>query len=140
MRAWIKKPTTRASALVVVAFGFTVAIALLGGTAETSVLLLLTLLAGVFQYLGASKFHDAGRADPSLARSSVKRLLSFASRAQKARRAAETAYEVGQPAEAKRLMGVLSAELSFLEEGYVQAIEDWREFHADALEDIEKEQ
>ncbi|NCT90136.1 hypothetical protein GXB85_04095 [Cellulomonas sp. APG4] len=138
MKAWVRKPTTQAGALVALAFALTLAIALLGGTADTLVLLLLTLLAGVFQFFGASRFHSAGRADPSLARASVRRLFSMAGRAYETRLSVEQCYETGTPGDAKKQLGVVSAQLSFIEEGAVQAIEDWREFHDEALADIEE--
>jgi len=139
VKGWIKKPTTFAGALVVVGFLLTTAIAVLGGVADTVVLLLLTLLAGVFQYAGASRFHSTGRADPTLARASVRRLFLLAGRASATRQEVETTYDRGSPAEIKRQMGLVSAQLSFIEEGAVQAIQDWREFHSDALAAIDEE-
>jgi len=35
-------------------------------------------------------------------------------------------------------MGELSVNLSYLEEGYLNAIEDWRIFHPDAVEKAER--
>jgi hypothetical protein len=35
-------------------------------------------------------------------------------------------------------MGQLSVHLSYLEEGYIDAIEDWRVFHPDAVEKAER--
>lgn len=137
VRPWLRKPTTQAGGLVLLGFLATAIIALLGNGTQWPVLLLLTLLAGIFQYAGASKFHDTGKADPSLARASTRRLLGLATRARASKELAERAYEGGGAAESKRLMGRLSAELSYIEEGAVQAIEDWREFHREALKEID---
>lgn len=139
---WWKRPTTLASVLGGVGLVATALIAYLGSGkdgVDPLVALLLTVLAGFFQVASASKFHSIGRADPSLARSSVRRLRALASRARHATTLAETAYEQGSAAEAKRLMGKLSSELSYVQEGAVLAIEDWREFHGAALSDIEEE-
>lgn len=138
---WWKKSTTHAATLVVLGFILTVVLAILGvqGKAtEWPTFVLLTVLAGVFQVAGASKFHSAGRADPSLARASVRRLIALAARAHNSRIAAEASYEQGTPNESKKQMGVMSAELSFIEEGLIHAIEDWREFHGDALSGLEE--
>lgn len=122
-----------------IALGFvaTVLIAVFGETADWAVLLLLTLLAGFFQLAGAVLLNKSGKADPTLARASVRRLYALAVRARDAKLVAEAAYEQGSAAGSKKLMGKLSSEMSYLEEGAVQAIEDWREFHKDALADID---
>lgn len=137
MSEWFKKPTHQAGLLVAVGFVATALIAVLGDHAEWPVLLLLTLLAGVFQVAGAVLLNRTGKADPTLARASVRRLLALAVRAREAKLVAEAAYEQGSAADSKKLMGKLSSEMSYLEESAVQAIEDWREFHKDALADID---
>ena len=38
----------------------------------------------------------------------------------------------------RQAMGELSVHLSYLEEGYLNAIEDWRVFHPDAVEKAER--
>jgi hypothetical protein len=38
----------------------------------------------------------------------------------------------------RQAMGQLSVHLSYLEEGYIDAIEDWRVFHPDAVEKAER--
>ena len=124
--------------MIAAAFATTVLIAVLGSLGVGWLaLVLLTVLAGILQYLGASMLNKSGKADPSLARASVRRLLQLAARAHAATANAQRVYEEGRAADLRLQMGVLSATLSFIEEDAVQAIADWREFHEDALDQIE---
>lgn len=84
-------------------------------------------------------FNRTGNADPQLARSSVKRLYGLAQRARDTKLMVETVYEQGTGTDAKKLMGVVSAHLSSIEESAAYAIDDWCEFHFDALSEIVKE-
>jgi hypothetical protein len=67
---WFKKPTHQAGLLVAVGFVATALIAVLGDHAEWPVLLLLTLLAGVFQAAGAVLLNKTG--SRPVARASVR--------------------------------------------------------------------
>jgi len=124
VREWLEQPTTQAGGLVAIGLVFTVLIAVLGGSAKASaiVLLLLALLAGVFQVLGASKYHTKGKVDPSHARSSVQRLVARAARAHEVRVAVEQAYAETGTDEARLSLGRISVELSILEEGLVEGV------------------
>jgi hypothetical protein len=100
---------------------------------------LFIFLAAILQAGAAFTFNRSGRADPSLARSAVRRLLLMVGRAQKARKLAEKHYEAGTPSDAKKAMGMLSVELSFLEEGFTTGAQDWAEFHPEAFRKIQEE-
>lgn len=137
---WLKTSAGQATLLAAAAFAATALIAVLSGTASTAVLLLLTVLAGIFQIASASKFHSAGRADPSLARASVRRLVALAVRAKATKEQVEEVFENGSATDAKKLMGPLSVEMSHVEEGAKHAVDDWLEFHSDALKDLTEEE
>jgi hypothetical protein len=82
-----------------------------------------------------------GKADPGLARRSVGRLVALAARAEGARQVTEALRERGATAsEMKQAVGQLSVHLSYIEEGYLDAIEDWRVFHPDAVKKAERKQ
>lgn len=99
--------------------------------------ILLVVITSVLQIASAASFSGNGRADPSLARSAVRRLLSLTERTGVARRLAEQA-EFGTPAHAKKAMGTLSVQLSFIEEGIADAAKDWAEFHPEAIKKLEE--
>lgn len=96
----------------------------------------LVLLAGGFQLSSAILVHSVGRADPGLARAAVRRLVRQAKRAAEAERLAQHVYETGNAGELRKAMGTLSVHLSYLEEGALEAIEDWQEFHGQALQQV----
>lgn len=95
---------------------------------------LLALFAILAQLGSAWAFSSVGKADPGLAERSVAHLYGLATRAEFARLLAEKGNEgnLGAPA-IRKVVGELSVHLSYLEEGYIQAIEDWRVFHPDAV-------
>jgi hypothetical protein len=128
-----------AGALVVVGFGLTVYLGVMQGSSappSRSTSALLVVLAGVFQFAGAAKFLRIGRADPALARAAVRRIIKMTARTREARKVVELTYDVGSPVECKKLMGRVSVELSWLEEGLVDAMDDWYEFHETALREL----
>lgn len=125
-----------ASLLFVVGFGLTIALGVLAGADDPpsrSTSALLVVLAGVFQVASASQFHSIGRADPGLARAAVRRLIRMGTRAGDTRQAVEASFDKGSAAEQRRTLGLVSVELSWIEEGILEAVEDWNEFHQDAL-------
>ncbi|GIH73240.1 hypothetical protein [Sphaerimonospora thailandensis] len=126
-----------ATILVAVGVALTIYLGVLSGADQQpsrATSALLVVLAGVFQVAGASRFHAIGKADPGLARAAVRRLLKMVRRAQEAKLIAETAYESNANAgEMRKAMGRVSVELSWIEEGLVDSIDDWNEFHKDAL-------
>jgi len=80
-----------------------------------------------------------GRADPTLAQSSVARLMRRWQRARAAKVEVERLFEENTGlVESRRALGKLSVTLSFLEEGYLEAIEDWRLFHPDQVHTAEE--
>ena len=83
-------------------------------------------------------FSGQGRADPSHAQQSSARLFWLARRAKDAGARAQHLFE-GAPTELElhAQMGVLSTEFSWLEDSLVLAIDDWRVFHAQAVEEAE---
>lgn len=124
-------------ALLSTGAGLTILIAVLGSveqppSAQThGTLAALALLA----QLGASwVFSGLGRADPSMTERAVSRLLTVGQRAANARSEVETLHESKLTAiEARNAMGRLSVTLSYLEEGYVEAIRDWEVFHPNVV-------
>lgn len=99
---------------------------------------LLVLLAAVFQFGSVVTFSGIGRADPGLARAAVRRLIRMGLRTSGARKLAEESFDGANAPELRSRMGQLSVELSWLEEGLVEAVGDWEEFHADALKKLRK--
>lgn len=90
----------------------------------------------IFAQLGSAwAFSGVGKANPGLAERSVSRLAGLATRASVARLMAEKCQETnpGIPV-MRQVTAELSVHLSYLEEGYLDAIEDWRIFHPDAVE------
>lgn len=99
---------------------------------------LLVVLSSCLQIASVAVFNGNGRADPSLARSAVRRLIELTARAGQARIAAEQAYELSSPADAKKAMGLISVQLSYIEEGIAGGAKDWAEFHPDAIRKLEE--
>ena len=127
--------------LFVVGFAVTIYLAMQTSTTEPPTAAesgLLVVLAAVFQAGSIYVFNGAGRADPSLARTAVRRLIELTARAKAARIHAESTYEAANAAESKRVMGLISVELSYIEEGIAGAAKDWAEFHPDAIKKLEE--
>jgi len=131
-------------ALATAGAGLTVLLAFLSNQAKppaASTQALIALLAILAQLGSAYAFSGVGRADPGLAERSVARLLALAARASFAKAAAEKCKEESPGAPAMRqAMGEVSVHLSYLEEGYIEAIEDWRVFHPDAVNKAERKE
>jgi hypothetical protein len=128
--------------LAVVGAGLTVLLAFLGSVDEppsASTQALIGFLAIMAQLGAAWVFSGEGKVDPTLAQRSVARLVRLARRAEGARREAELLAVKGIPAgHLREGVGHLSVHLSYLEEGYVDAIEDWRMFHPHAVDAAEE--
>jgi hypothetical protein len=145
VKAWWSRlrPRQRWGGLLAAAgAGLTVLLAFLSNQTKppgASTQALIALLAILAQLGSAWTFAGAGKADPGLAERSVARLVGLATRASIARAMAEKCQEVnpGTPA-MRQAMGQLSVHLSYLEEGYIDAIDDWRVFHPDAVEKAER--
>lgn len=130
-----------ASILVSIGLGLTIYLGVLSGADQQpsrATSALLVVLAGGFQVAGASRFHAIGRADPGLARAAVRRLIKMVRRTQQARLVAETAYDGSNAADMRKAMGRVSVELSWIEEGLADGIDDWNEFHKNALRELTK--
>lgn len=86
--------------------------------------------------LGASwVFSGLGRADPTMAERAVSRLITVGQRAATARSDVEALHERKITlTEARNAIGQISVTLSFLEDGYVEAIRDWEVFHPSVVE------
>jgi hypothetical protein len=99
----------------------------------------LTALLGILAQGGAVwAFSGVGRADPGLAQRAVARLYRLAQHSASAREVLEDMYENEPPAAlVRKQLGGLSVTLSFLEEGYIEAMEDWRTFHPQIVEEVE---
>lgn len=137
-------PTARrwwGSVLLAASIVVTVLLGVLSGAEKQpsrSTSALLVIVASGFQLASVLLFSGIGRADPSLARAAVRRLIGMGLRARAARQFAESSFASGNAAELRSGVGRLSVDLSWLEEGLVEAAEDWQEFHADALKEFRK--
>lgn len=145
MRHNLQKLTPRhwfAAGLFALALGMTVVLGVLASSDEPpsgAQSALLVVLAGTFQLWSASVFHSTGKADPGLARSSVRGLLKMASRAAVAGQEAQSAFESGNSKMLRDTMGAVSVHLSYIQEDALAAVQDWAEFHAIALQDVIEE-
>ncbi len=117
------------------AFMLTVALAFVptGEAWGVTVAVILVLVAGGLQFGGAFMFNKAGRADPSLAKAAVRRLILLSDRTKRARLQAQEAFEVPSAAKSKLSLGQLSTALSYIEEEVGMAANDWALFHPDAI-------
>lgn len=129
---WVTLVGSVLTALSIVA---TVTLAWLGAENQPtrSEVALYALLAAFFQMGAAWAFSRTGRVDLTHAGSSLRRLVGLADRAERATDSAESARAKGVPAATVRdVMNQLSVELSVLQEGYVDAANDW----TDALPEL----
>jgi hypothetical protein len=99
----------------------------------------LAFLGILSQFSAAWVIRGEGRADPTHATQSVRRLLAMATRTREVGRRAEKLFE-GEPTpqDLHTEMGILSALMSWMQEDVVLAIEDWRAFHAQAVAEAER--
>lgn len=128
-----------AGSLVAIGLGLTVYLGVLQGASQQpsrATSALLVVLAGVFQIAGAARFLKIGKADPALARAAVRRIIGMTARTREARKLAELTYDVGTAPECKKVLGRISVELSWIEEGLIYSVDDWNEFHKIALREL----
>ncbi len=144
MRNWWHCLTVRTkvgASLAVLGVGLTALLAFLGNIDDppsASVQALLAFFAIVAQLGGAWTFSGEGKADPTLAQRSVSRLVALARRAEDARQQAEALSARSTPvSDIRDGIGHISVHLSYLEEGLVEAVEDWRAFHPRAVKSAE---
>lgn len=100
---------------------------------------LLGIIAAALQVGAGYTFSSVGKADPALAKSSVRSLLTLGEQAERARLLAEKAVDFGTAQSRHIVLGQLSVYLSVIEESASLAAESWGDFHADAVADILKE-
>jgi hypothetical protein len=106
---------------------------------ESSVVTTSQVTPSIQDFAVSLAFSGVGKADPGLAERSVARLVGLAVRANLAKAMAEKCREANPGVSTMRqAMGELSVHLSYLEEGYINAIEDWRIFHSDVVEKAER--
>lgn len=143
---WRQLPSIRkfGGALAVAGAGLTVLLAFVGNLHEppsASMQAVIAFFAIVAQLGGAWTFSGEGKADPTLAERSVARLVGLARRSASARQQAETLSRRGTAtSDLRDGVGHLSLHLSYIEEGFVEAIEDWRAFHPRAVMSAENGQ
>lgn len=115
--------------------GLTIVLAFLAGAKEPpsqATQALMVLLAILAQGGAARVFYGRGKADPSHAKRSTARLISLARRASQAEAIAQRLFEEKLPVgDLRQGLGILSTDLSWLQEGIIEAYEDWRIFHPD---------
>jgi hypothetical protein len=141
MSDWLKslRPRQRLGmGLTGVAYLLTGLLAFLGSNSQpppATTQALIAFLVILAQTGGAWALNGEGKADPGLAQRSVARLIANAQRAGAARAAIERAQEQGgTPTELRQLIRETNIHLSYLEDGFIEAIEDWRTFHPGAVE------
>jgi hypothetical protein len=101
---------------------------------------LLAFFAAGLQIAAGFSFGRVGSADPSHARSSVRQLQALGDTAADARELAEDAFDEAKENDSYRVaLGQLSVHLSVIEDHATLAVENWRDFHADVIEDLLKE-
>lgn len=102
----------------------------------------LAIAIALFQFGAAWAFAGYGKATPSHAQASVRSLFRLGERAAKATALANEAYEQANgtltPTEMKARMGILSSQLSYIQENAVDAIDDWRLVHPQAVKEYEE--
>lgn len=128
-------------ALLATTFGLSILLAVIQGAKKPpsqAVDAVIVILIAASQIGAAWVFSAEGKADPTLAERSVARLFHLAQRAGQAEARAQRAFESTSPSTALHAeMGMISTEFSWLEDGLIQAIGDWRVFHAQAVERAE---
>jgi hypothetical protein len=136
-----RRPRAVGAWLVGGAFSLTVALAFVPTTEGwgVTVAVILVLVGGGLQFGGAFMFDKAGRADPTLVRAAVGRLILLTAQAKRARLRAEAAFDSESGPRLKASVGQLSVELSFLEEGASASAQEWALFHPDAIDVLASE-
>lgn len=141
--AWFKKRTTKAGMLLGGGFLVTVVLAILSSrpTQNAPVFaVLLVVLGGLFQ-LGASRtFHSVGRADPGHAKAVVMRLINLGRQSESAEREVQWALECGSNREREVALGKVSVHLSYAQTELETQLDDWMQFHYEALAEIVEQQ
>lgn len=137
---WLKQFKPRqwlGGVLALAAAGLTVVITFLGSQTKpptSATQAVLAFFAICAQVGSVWAFSGVGKADPGLAERSVAHLYKLAARASAAKDLAELSTERQYALVAlRKVIGELSVHLSYLEEGYIDAIDDWRIFHPDAV-------
>lgn len=98
--------------------------------------IVLAAFSAVAQVVASYMWSQSGKAHPSHARSAVRRLGRAQLRAVGFSEASLLAYEGGSDEERRLQLGVLTAGLDSLAEDLEDAIEDWREFHRRAIDEL----
>lgn len=139
---WLRRRRIWGILLVLAGVGLTIVLTFLGNVDDppsASNQALLALLAISAQIGAAWVFNGEGKPDPTMARRSVARLVRLATRVEGARLQAQAASGKGTAAaDVREAVGLLSVHLSYIEEGVVESIDDWRAFYSEAVEEVEK--
>ncbi|WP_433678973.1 hypothetical protein [Nocardia sp. CA-119907] len=127
--------------LTVAAIAIILVLAVLSGAEKPptrSTNLLLGVVAASFQVAAGWLFSGVGKADPSHAEASARRLVTLGSRVAGARALAEQTFDRDNPkptqAELRVVIGNLSVHLSYIENAVVDGVDDWRLVHGVAVE------
>jgi hypothetical protein len=96
----------------------------------------LTILAGLFQLLGAASAARASKVDPGHARGAVTRLARIGLRAQRAEEIANVARESRNLVECREALGQISLLLSYVQEDAGDMVSDWKHFHPHTVQGI----
>ncbi len=103
----------------------------------------LTLLAGLLQFGGAWAFsRGQGTANAAHAQASVRNLIKLFLRVQALKSDAEKTLRKRSlnGGELREHLGIVSVELEFVAERAADAVSDWRQFYADAVDRAQREQ
>ncbi len=139
---WLRSRRSWGVGLQLLTVAFAVLLAVVGGSDEPpskATNAIIVMLVTAAQIGAAWAFSGDGKADPALAERSVGRLVHLAARAKQAEVRAQAAFETsGRTQVLHAEMGVLSTEFSWLSDGLIQAIDDWRTFHPQAVDRAER--
>lgn len=140
MRRWTGRQWL-GGVLLLLGLGATVALAYVAGASNPpsqSVQVGLAALSILANSGATLTFSGIGRADPTHAQQSAARLIMLARQTAVARTAAETTFGgTSTKSELHTATGMMSVHLSYIEDGLVGAVEDWRVFHRHAVEQAE---
>lgn len=141
LKARVFKIRLLGSTWILISVGITWYVVALNGRQETPSSLdniLFVALSGTFQILGAYSFSQNGKASRDLARTAVEQLVSLIRQIKAARLVAETTLLSSSKSQDRMVVGILSVELSSIEEQTTNARKIWTEFHPDAQNKFEE--
>ena len=147
MKRWWKDHWRQGAGVLSFAIGFLVTVIIaMGASAKNppsaAESVAYVVIAALFQGGSVYLFSRSGKPDGVHASAAVRRLVRLAERAGEMRSVALHSARDDTPAESKRKMGIIAAQLEYLAYDGLDSIEDWTSFNADArakVDEIQKE-